>query len=86
MATAETARDLEFKLRANRWHTVAVHFGIVPKRFDLSVWSPRKCKWRRLGIVPGFGRFREEESVLLFNGVLQVQSPESRTLVRHEAG
>jgi hypothetical protein len=84
MASARRAKDLEFRLRAKRWHTVAVHFGLKPKRYDLSVWSPRKCRWRRIGLLPGLGEFRQEGSVIVFNGVLQVQSPESRTLIRRE--
>ena len=84
MATERMQENLEFRLRANRWHTVAIHIGFKPKRYDLSVWSPRKCKWRRIGLLPGLGAFRQEGSVMVFNGVLQVQSPESRTLIRRE--
>lgn len=81
MTTPPPGRRFELHLRAGKWHTVALHLGLTPRKVDVSVWSPRRCSWRRIGFVPGAGVFRQDERFLVYNGFIQIRSPENRTCV-----
>ncbi len=83
MTTPPPGRRFEVNLRAGKWHTVALHTGLLPRRVEVSVWSPRRCRWRRIGLFFGAGAFRQEGRFLLYNGLLQIRSPENRTCVIH---
>lgn len=81
MTSPPAGRRFELQLRAREWQTVALHLGRRPGRIEVTVWSPRRCGWRRIGLVPGAGRFRHDGHFLLYNGIFQIRSPESRTCV-----
>ena len=66
-------------MKAHKWTTVAVNRGLKPKHVHLEVWAPRTASWRRIGILPGFGRFKQFLSVMLPLGVIQVKIRENRT-------
>ncbi|MGA7306701.1 MAG: hypothetical protein WBW88_17650 [Rhodothermales bacterium] len=66
-------------MKAGKWTTVAVNKGLRPKHLYVEVWAPRTASWRRIGILPGFGRFRQFLSALLPLGIVQVKIRENRT-------
>lgn len=66
-------------MKAHKWTTVAVNRGLRPRHLYLEVWAPRTASWRRIGILPGFGRFKQFLSVALPLGIIQVKIRENRT-------
>lgn len=66
-------------MKAHKWTTVAVNRSLRPVRFHVEVWAPRTASWRRISIVPGFGRFKQFLSVALPLGIIQVKIRENRT-------
>ena len=69
----------EHHLKSNKWTTVAKNFSLRSKYVDAEVWAPRAASWRRIGIYPGYGRFRRYLSAILPFGIIQVKFRENRT-------
>jgi len=79
MLIPRNSNGREVHLKAHRWTTVAVNRGLRPKHINVEVWAPRTASWRRISIVPGFGRFKQFLSVMLPLGIVQVKIRENRT-------
>lgn len=78
----------EVHLKAGKWTTVAVNKSLRLAYVYVEVWAPRTAKWRRIGIFPGFGRFKQYLSVAMPPGIVQVKIRENRTctvMVGHSA-
>jgi hypothetical protein len=73
----------EYHLKSNKWTTVARNFSLKPKFICAEVWAPRAASWRRIGIMPGYGKFRRYLSAHLPFGVIQVKFRENRTCTVH---
>lgn len=79
-------RKAEYRIRAHEWTTVATHFTPIPEPIHLEVWSPTRIKWRRIGLIPGFGTFRKHTSLLNWLGIIQIRMYESRTCTVYHGG
>lgn len=79
MLTPRKPSGREVHLKAHKWTTIAVGKGLRPKRLHVEVWAPRTASWRRIGIIPGFGRFKQFLNVRLSLGIIQVKIRENRT-------
>ena len=71
-------RIAEYRLRARKWTTVATNFS-GPERIYLEIWSPTRIKWRRIGLIPGFGSFRKRTALWSGFGIVQIKMYENRT-------
>ena len=78
MSTPRGPLEIEVHLKARRWTTVAVNSGLRTKHLHLEVWAPRTARWRRIGVLPGFGRFKQYLSLVLPLGIVQVKIHENR--------
>lgn len=72
-------RNREYHLKTNKWTTIATNYSLRSRYVHAEVWAPRVASWRRIGIVPGFGRFRRHFSAFLPFGIIQVKFRENRT-------
>lgn len=79
-------RQAEYRIRAHEWTTVAAHFTPKPESVHLEIWSPARIKWRRIGIIPGFGSFRKHTTLHNWLGIIQIRIPESRTCTVYHGG
>ena len=79
MLTPRRSSGREVHLKAHKWTTVAINRGLRPKHLNVEVWAPRTAAWRRISILPGFGRFKQFLSVALPLGIIQVKIRENRT-------
>lgn len=79
MLIPKRSHGREVHLKAHKWTTVAINTGFKPKHLHLEVWAPRTASWRRISILPGFGRFKQFLSVMLPLGIVQVKIRENRT-------
>ena len=70
-----------YSLEAKKWKTVATYAGApVDMKATISVSTSKKCRWRRIGVVPGFGNFEgSTEKWLGGAGIIQVRSPVATT-------
>lgn len=63
----------------NKWVTIGAWFGLPPTYFYWKVATDRRCSWRRIAVVPGWGRFTGSNSKMLWEGIIQIKSPVSTT-------
>jgi hypothetical protein len=73
----------EYHLKSNKWTTIAKNYSLRSRVVYAEVWAPRVASWRRIGIFPGYGKFRRYLSASLPFGILQVKFRENRTCTVH---
>lgn len=63
-------------VRRNRWTTIATKIGGASDlRLYWLVETGRRCSWRRIGLVPWWGRFTKRNSAYMFLSTIQIKSP-----------
>ncbi|HCR49537.1 MAG TPA: hypothetical protein DIW24_07910 [Bacteroidetes bacterium] len=75
-----------YHLRSGKWKTVALNFGLLPRRITIEINATRPVKWRRLALIPGLGSFNAQKKTFLFWGILQLKCYENRTATVYTTG
>jgi len=83
IATGMARSTQERHLKSNKWITVATNYSFRRKYVSAEVWAPRVTSWRRIGVYPGFGKFRRYLSASLPFGIIQMKSRENRACTVH---
>lgn len=82
----EMSSHRAYHLRTGKWKTIAVNFGLFPRRITIEINATRPVKWRRLALIPGLGSFNAQKKTFLFWGVLQLKCYENRTATVYTTG
>lgn len=61
----------------DKWTTIAWNI-LLPGKVHWKVKTDRRCRWRRIGSIPWWGKFTKKGSAwFTLASVIQIKSPES---------